>query len=295
MVTLVGFLIVAVSVIGGYVLEGGHLHVLFQPIELLIILGAAIGSIVASCSSSLIKSLVNNIVGILRPTKVNKDFYLDLLLLLHDLFKLFTQGPQEIEKHIENPHESPLFLKFPQITKNRHLVSFLCNTMTLQLSVSVEPHNLEDLLDTDIKTMHDEEDLVPKTLFRVADALPGLGIVAAVLGIVITMGKLAQGKETIGHSVAAPLIGTFLGVLLSYGFFQPLAAKIENKLLEEGKCFGVVKAGLLALSRGCNPKICIEFARRSIPTEHRPSFTELEAAVRTSGGGAGAASAKKAA
>ncbi|OFZ17615.1 MAG: flagellar motor stator protein MotA [Bdellovibrionales bacterium GWA2_49_15] len=293
MVTLVGFLIVTVCVIGGYILEGGHMHVLFQPIELLIILGAAIGSIVASCSTNLIKSLIQNIMGIFLPSKINKDFYLDLLRLLHDLIKLFTAGPQEIEKHIENPHESALFQKFPLIAKNHHLVAFLCNTMTLQLSVSVEPHNLEDLLDTDIKTMHDEEELVPKTLFRVADALPGLGIVAAVLGIVITMGKLAQGKETIGHSVAAALIGTFLGVLLSYGFFQPLAAKIENKLLEEGKCFGVAKAALLALARGCNPKICIEFARRSIPTEHRPSFTELEAAVRGSGGTA--APAKKAA
>ncbi len=291
---MLGFIVVIVSVIGGYLLEGGHMHVLWQPIELLIILGAAIGSIIVACSGDLIKALIKNVIGVFLPSKISKQYYLDLLILMHDLMKLFSQGPQEIEKHVENPEESKLFQKYPAILANHHLIAFICNTMIMQLSSAIEPHDLDDLLDTDIKAMHEGEALIPKTINRVADALPGLGIVAAVLGIVITMGKLSQGKETIGHSVAAALIGTFLGVLLSYGFFQPLAAKIETKLEEEGKTFHVIKVALLALARGTNPKICVEFARRSIPPEFRPEFKELEVAIREAGGSGGGA-AKKAA
>ncbi len=279
MVSLFGFFFVTASVIGGYLLAGGHLHVLFQPIEIIIIMGAAIGSIFVACSGKLIKDIIYNILAIAKESPANKDKYFQLLKVMFELFKMAASNPLSLEKHVDTPETSDVFAKYPAILNDHHIMDFLCNTLIVQISSNISPYDLEDLMDTDIKALHEEEANIPKTINRMSDALPGLGIVAAVIGIVLTMGKLDQGKEVIGHSVAAALVGTFMGVLLSYGYFQPLAAKVEARLAEQGKYLDVTKVGILAFSKKCNPKVCVEFARRSIPMEFRPTFKELDQAI----------------
>jgi chemotaxis protein MotA len=293
MISLAGFVIVIVSVIAGYVLHHGNLLILYQPTELLIIGGAAVGALVASSSPNLLKHLVVEIKEAFLGNGISREKYLQLLMCLNELFRVAAQNPLAIEKHSEDPANSEIFKKYPLITRDHHAMSFLCNTLSLLVSGSISPYDLDDLLDQDIEAMHKEERSIPATLNRLADALPGLGIVAAVLGVVITMGKLSQGKEVIGQSVAAALVGTFLGILLCYGIFQPLAAKVESSLGEKAEFFLVMKAGLIAQCKGCRPAIALEYTRRNIPPALRPSFKELEAAI--SPGGASAASDKKAA
>ncbi|MEW6057042.1 MAG: flagellar motor stator protein MotA [Bdellovibrionota bacterium] len=284
-----GALVVIISVFGGFLLEGGHIEVLFQPIELLIIGGAGAGSLLISSPMSLLKTIVHQVVGVLKGGGPGQKDYMDLLQLLFELCKTAKANPLSIEAHIDKPENSEIFKKFPSVLKNHHAMDFLCDTLKVQLSGSMSPYDLEDLMDADMTSAHEEEHKAPATVTRVGDAMPGLGIVAAVLGVVITMGKLTQGKEVIGHSVAAALVGTFIGILLSYGFMQPLAAKMESNIGAEGKFLQVIKVCLLAYAKNCSPKVCVEFARRSIPPEFRPTFTEVDQA--TSGGGA----AKKAA
>jgi chemotaxis protein MotA len=283
MLAIVGIIIVFVTVFGGYLLEGGHLEVLIQPIELLIIGGAAAGSLLISCPISLIKSIVVQLIGALTKTGgVSTTQYNELLLLLFDLFKMAKSNPLAIEPHVEKPDSSDIFSKYPTVLKNHHAVHFLCDTLKVQVSASMSPYDLEELMDTDLTSTHEEEHRAPTTITRIGDAMPGLGIVAAVLGVVITMGKLTQGKEVIGHSVAAALVGTFLGILASYGFMQPLAAKMEANIADDGKYLQVIKAALIAYAKNCSPKVCVEFARRTIPPTVRPSFEEVDQA--TSGG-----------
>jgi chemotaxis protein MotA len=206
------------------------------------------------------------------------------------MYKLFKQAKQNllsIEAHIENPEGSDIFKEFPSVLKNHHAIHFICDTLKVQVASPMGPFELEELMDKDLKVAHAEEHLAPSTITRIGDAFPGLGIVAAVLGVVITMGKLSQGKEVIGHSVGAALVGTFIGILLSYGFFQPLAAKMELNLGEEGKYLEVLKVGILAFAKDSSPKVCVEFARRAIPPQVRPSFEEVDQA--TSGGAKAAA------
>lgn len=280
MLAIVGIFVVIGTVFGGYLLEGGHLEVLIQPIELMIIGGAAAGSLLISSPIPVIKAIISQVIGALtKQGGPPASEYTDLLLLLYGLFKTAKANPLAIEPHVENPESSDIFTKFPTVLKNHHAVHFLCDTLKVQISASMSPYDLEDLMDTDINSAHEEEHKAPTTVNRVGDAMPGLGIVAAVLGVVITMGKLTQGKEVIGHSVAAALVGTFLGILASYGFMQPLAAKMESNIAEEGKFLQVIKAGLIAYAKDCSPKVCVEFARRSIPPSVRPTFEEIDKAT----------------
>lgn len=293
MITILGFIIVLVSVVAGYVLHHGNLIILYQPTELLIIGGAAVGALVASSSPTVIKHLVHEIKDAILGNGISREKYLQLLMCMNELFRIAAQNPMAIEKHSEDPKNSDVFKKYPLITKDHHAMSFLCNTLTLLVSGNISPYDLDDLLDQDIQAMHKEESVVPATLNRLADALPGLGIVAAVLGVVITMGKLSQGKEVIGASVAAALVGTFLGILLCYGIFQPLAAKVQSSMDEKGEFFLVMKAGLIAQCKGCRPAVALEYTRRNIPPAFRPSFKELDAAI--SPGAAGNSNTAKAA
>lgn len=287
MLAIIGALVVSISVFGGYMLEGGHIAVLYQPIELLIIGGAAAGSLLIASSPAVLKMIVAQIMGVFKSHVPTKDAYMELLALLFELTKTAKANPLSIEAHVDNPEASEIFKKYPGVLHNHHAVSFLCDTLKVQLSGSMSPYDLEDLMNADIEIMHSEELKGPALVTKVGDAMPGLGIVAAVLGVVITMGKLTMGKEVIGHSVAAALVGTFLGILLSYGFIQPLATKIESNLALEGKFIDVIKQCLLAFAKNCGPKVCVEFARRSIPMEVRPTFQEVDQA--TSGGGKKAA------
>lgn len=288
MLVIVGAIIVIVCVVGGFALEGGHVGTLFQPIELLIIGGAAVGSLLISCSPNLLKAILHHSLGTMKAAGISKAQYLELLGLLFDLTKAAKANPLSIEAHVDQPENSDIFKKYPGVLKNHHAVHFLCDTLKVQLSGSMSPYDLEDLMDADMAAAHAEEHLIPSTITRIGDAMPGLGIVAAVLGVVVTMGKLDQGKEVIGHSVGVALVGTFLGILASYGFMQPLAAKVESNLAAEGEYIRCIKACLLAFAKNCGPKICVEFARRTLPPEVRPTFTELDQAT-TSGGAAKAA------
>lgn len=287
MFVIIGAIIVLGSVVGGFMLEGGQIHALWQPIELLIIGGAAAGSLVISSPPTLLKEIVRQLMGTIKHKGVSKQEYLDLLGLLYKIFKQAKQNLLSLEAHVENPENSDIFKEFPSVLHNHHAVHFICDTLKVQIASPVGPFELEDLMTQDIKTAHAEEHKAPSTVTRVGDAMPGLGIVAAVLGVVITMGKLSQGKEVIGHSVGAALVGTFIGILLSYGFFQPLAAKMELNLGEEGKYMDAIKAGILAFAKDSSPKVCVEFARRVIPPHVRPSFSEVDQL--TSGSGAKAA------
>lgn len=280
MLTLVGFAIVLGSVIAGYVLHHGNLLVLYQPTELLIIGGAAVGALVASSSMHTIKGMIHECLGVLKGSGISKEKYTQLLLCFNELFRMAVANPISIEAHVENPEGSELFKKYPLLLKDHHAMTFISNTMMLQLSSPMNPYDLEDLMDQDIAVMHEEEKAIPATLNRLADALPGLGIVAAVLGVVITMGKLTEGKEVIGQSVAAALVGTFLGILLCYGIFQPLSARVEGLIEEKGKILFVIKAGLLAYAKGSKAPAIVEFTRRNIPLEYRPSFKEIEEAMK---------------
>ena len=265
MLTIIGFAIVLVSVVMGYVLHHGNLLVLYQPTELLIIGGAALGALIASSSIHTIKSMIHEILGVIKGSGISKAKYTQLLLCFNELFRLAIINPISVEAHVENPDNSEVFKKYPMILKDHHVMIFICNTLQLQLSSPLSPYDLEDLMDQDIAVMHEEEKAVPATLSRLADALPGLGIVAAVLGVVITMGKLTEGKEVIGQSVAAALVGTFLGILLCYGIFQPLAARVESLIEEKGKILHVVKAGLLAYAKGSKAPVCVNLPEEIFP------------------------------
>ena len=283
MLVIIGFIVVTFSVIGGFLLEGGHIHVLFQPIELLIIGGAAFGSLLISSPLPLVKRIIGSTLATLKPGHAGKDVLMELLMLLYELLKTGKGNMLSLEAHVENPDASEIFKKYPQILHNHHIIHYIADTLKIQISSPVSPYDLDDLLSVDMDVTHREEHQAPSTITRLGDSMPGLGIVAAVLGVVITMGKLTEGKEVIGHSVAAALVGTFLGILLSYGYFQPLAAKIESNMAEEGVLFEVVKATLVAFAKDCSPKVCVEFGRRSIPPEIRPSFKDVDGSTQNVG------------
>jgi len=275
----VGAFTVIACVVGGYLIEGGHMAVLIQPVEILIIFGSGMGGLLIAASPTLIKAMLHQIIHAMKAKETTKEQYVEVLMCLYELFKTGKGNMLSLEAHVEKPEESAIFKKYPTVLNNHHALFFIADTMKVQISSPVSPYDLDDLMSADMDAIHKEELQVPTTVSRVGDAMPGLGIVAAVMGVVITMGKLTQGKEVIGHSVASALVGTFMGVLLSYGFFQPLAAKLEAVISNDGKILEVVKAGLLAFGKECSPKVCIEFARRIIPAAGRPSFEETDKAT----------------
>jgi chemotaxis protein MotA len=278
---IVGAIIVLVGVFGGYMLHGGHMHVLWQPTELIIIGGAALGGFIIGNPIPIIKmGIKKGIHGWIGKTPSKAD-YLELLQLLFQLFQMFRKdGPQAVERHIEEPEKSEIFKQYPSFLKNHHAVDFLCDTMKITLSADLSQYDVDDLLTGDIKAAHVEEHMASHGINQIAEALPGLGIVAAVLGVVITMGLLDQGTEVIGKSIGAALVGTFLGVLACYGFVGPTVTKMNNDIEAEGRYLEVIKAALIALQRGSPPLVCVEFARRTILPNDRPTFSEVDAAAK---------------
>lgn len=277
----VGALIVLGCVIGGAVMEGTHLHILVQPAEVVIIVGAGIGSMVIANPMSVIKMGISKAIHAWLGGGPGKAAYLEVLTMMFQLFQLFRKdGPQAVEKHIEDPEKSDIFKNFPMFIKNHHAVHFLCDTMKITLSADLSQYDVDDLLDADIKAAHEEEHAAAHAVNAVGDAMPGLGIVAAVLGVVHTMGILDQGQAAIGEAVAAALVGTFMGILISYGFIGPTAAKMMKDIDAEGQYLKVIKASMVALQRGAPPMVCVEFGRRSIAPNDRPTFEEMDAAVK---------------
>jgi chemotaxis protein MotA len=276
---IVGILVVLGMVLGGYVLHHGPLHVLFQPTEVMIICGAALGAAIIQAPISTLTMATKQVMRAWLGGVPSKKDYLELLQMLFRLFQIFRKdGPQAVEKHIENPKDSDIFKVYGSFMKNHHAVDFLCDTMKITLSADLSQYDVDDLLDADIKVIHEEEHDAMHLVANTSDAMPGLGIVAAVLGVVITMGKLDEGAQAIGNSVAAALIGTFLGILLAYGFIGPTASKIGRDCEADGRYLMVIKAALVALQRGAPPLVCVEYARRSIHPHHRPSFEEMDKA-----------------
>ncbi|OFZ78643.1 MAG: flagellar motor stator protein MotA [Bdellovibrionales bacterium RIFOXYD1_FULL_53_11] len=276
MLVILGIIVVFGSVLGGYLGHGGHFQVLVQPTEYLIICGAGFGALLISAPMSVLKMIMKQLLHSVTGKNHSKPDYVELLMLLFELCKKGKTDLLGLESHVENPESSDIFSRYPSVLKNHHAISFICDTLKVQISSPLTPTDLEEMLDLDIRSMHEEEERAPSLVTKVGDSMPGLGIVAAVVGVIITMGKLTQGKEVIGHSVAAALVGTFLGVLLSYGLVNPLASKMEGNISNDGAYLKVIKTALLAFAKNCSPKICVEYARRSVPPDARPSFKDID-------------------
>jgi len=281
MFVIAGIVVVLGSVIGGYLMEHGNLGVLFQPAELVIIFGAAIGSLVISSPKKVLLLVTGSIKAIFESGEVAKEEYLDLMVLLNRLFrKIRKEGLLAIEADVDNPQQSAIFSSHKTITSDKHVLDFICDNLRVIISTSLPAHEFESLLDTDIEVRDHERQIPAGSIARVADALPGLGIVAAVMGVVLTMGKISEPPEVLGHSIGAALVGTFLGVLCCYGFVGPMAANLEHKGKEKEIFLTVIKAALLACAAGAAPQTALESARRAIPYGERPTFVELEEAMK---------------
>ncbi|HOD65499.1 MAG TPA: flagellar motor stator protein MotA [candidate division Zixibacteria bacterium] len=278
MFIFIGALIVLGGVLGGYTIHGGKILALNQPSELLIIGGAALGSLLISTPLPVVRGIFAQLKQALGGGLKKKD-YLSLLVMMFEIFNVARKdGLIGLESHVEHPEESEIFKRYPGFLKNHHAVAFFTDTMRVIISGAVQPHDLEDLMDADIETLHEEE-LRPSTaLGAIADALPGLGIVAAVLGVVITMAAIDGPPEVIGHKVAAALVGTFLGILSAYGFVGPLSSSLKHRTNDMRQYLGCMKHALLSFHKGVAGVIAVEFARRSLYAEVRPAFLELEKA-----------------
>ena len=277
MFVIIGLVVVFGSVIGGYVMHHGHIAVLIQPNEFLILGGAAIGTLIIANPPSVLKACIAQTMGLLKPNPYGATAYSQLLQVLYEIFqKARKDGLVGLEAHIENPESSDIFQKYPSFTGNHHAVALLCDTLKVLLTGTVEDHNLADILDVDLEKHHHEAMLVPHAVTTVGDAMPGFGIVAAVLGVIITMGSIGGAASEIGEKVAAALVGTFLGILLAYGVFGPVAKAMEMRIHAEHDYMLCIRTALLSFARGDAPMTAVEFSRRNIEPHERPSFAELE-------------------
>lgn len=282
MLIIVGFLVVIISVVGGYVLSHGHLGALFQPYELLIIGGAALGAFLVSTPMKTVKDTISGALGTFKGPKYSADDYKTTLSLVYELLnKARREGFMALEDHVERPQESAVFQNYPKVLADHHLLDFMTDCLRLMIGSNIEPHELEPLLELELEKHHHEAMAPSHALQKVADGLPGFGIVAAVLGIVITMGSIGGPIEEIGKHVGAALVGTFLGILLAYGFVGPMSAAMEARAEQDSRIYESVKTALLACLRGYNPKIALEFARKTLPSDVRPSFSDFEAHLKT--------------
>jgi chemotaxis protein MotA len=275
---IIGLLIVFGSVLGGYVMHHGKIAVLIQVSEFIIIGGAAIGALIVANPPALVKRTLQAVVALVRPNPYGEKAYAELLQVLYEVFQTARrEGLVGLEAHVEEPEKSEIFRKYPEFVANHHATSFLADTLKVLLTGAVEDHHLAEILDLDLEQQHEEAMAVPHALTRVGDALPGFGIVAAVLGVIITMGSIGGAASEIGEKVAAALVGTFLGILLAYGFVNPLAIAVETRIRAEHAYMACIRTALLSFARGDSPMTSVEFARRNIEPGDRPSFAELEA------------------
>ena len=281
---IIGAIIVFGCVIGGYILSHGNIHVLIQPYEFMIIGGAAVGGLLICSPFKLIKEIIGSLKSVVSPMKFDSGKYVEVLSLLYEIFnKMRKEGIIAIESHVEEPDKSEIFKRYPEILKSRRTLDFICDSLKILLSIDIPPHEFDNLLEVDIESNAEESSHPFHRLAKVADALPGLGIVAAVLGVVITMGKINEPPEILGSHIGAALVGTFLGVLLSYGFVGPLATLMEHQVKEETSYYHVIRIALVSYVARSIPQIAIEFARRAIPESERPSFSEMEKIMKGKG------------
>ncbi len=285
MFAIIGTVVVFGSVIGGFLMAHGKLPVLWQPNELVVIFGAALGTLLIGNPMSVIMSLFKRLLGILKGSPYSKKFYLDSLKMLNDVFGYARKnGLAKLESDVDEPEKSQLFSKYPALLKNHHALHFVCDSLRTAISGGVSHFELDQTMEAEIELHHHEANQPVMALSTIADAMPGLGIVAAVLGVVITMGSLGGPPEEIGEHVAAALVGTFLGILMSYGLLGPLAANLTKINEAESEFFKFLRAGVMAFVKGAAPILAVEFARRTIPGHVRPSFKEMEQTCRGGGG-----------
>jgi chemotaxis protein MotA len=276
MFAIIGIVVVFGSVLGGYLMEHGNIRVLIQPAELVVIGGASIGTVLIANPLHILKQIAGGVAGVFAGSKFTKQRYLDSLKMMYELLnKARREGLMALESDVEDPGKSPILSKYPGFLKDHHVRDYFCDTMRMAIS-GVEAFDLDQLLDLDMEVHHQQSGLPVASLSSMADALPGLGIVAAVLGVVITMGALGGPPEEIGHKVAAALVGTFLGILLCYGLVGPLAASMQKATDDEGAFLHVLRVVMISFLKGTAPIMAVEFARRAIPGHVRPGFLEVE-------------------
>jgi chemotaxis protein MotA len=292
MFAIIGIVVVFGCIVAGYLMEHGNLKVLMQPAELIIIGGAAAGTVLIANPLHILKQIAGGIGGVFGSSKYNKQRYIDCLKMMYELLqKARKEGLVALENDIEEPEKSPLFSKYKDFVTNHHLRDFVCDTMRMAVSGGVEVFDLDQMLDSDMEVHHHSATEPVAALSTTADSLPGLGIVAAVLGVVITMGALGGPPEEIGHKVAAALVGTFLGILLCYGLVGPVAARMGKAAEEEHAFLLVLRVVMISFLKGVAPIMAVEIGRRVVPGHVRPSFKEVEQACRGGGAAPSAAAA----
>src|SRR5215831_1721796 len=276
MFAIIGIVVVFGCIVAGYLMEHGNLRVLIQPAELIIIGGAALGTVLVANPLHIIKKIAGGVAGVFGGSKFTKQAYLDTLKMMYDLLnKARKDGLMALEADVEEPQKSPVFTKNPAFLKNHHVRDFVCDSLRMAIT-GVDAFDLDQMLDLDLEVQHHDASQPTTALSTMADSLPGLGIVAAVLGVVITMGALGGPPEEIGHKVAAALVGTFLGVLLCYGVAGPLSSNMAKAADEHNGYLHVLRVLLLSFLKGSAPMIAIEMGRRAIPAHARPAFDEME-------------------
>lgn len=282
MLVLIGYVIVAAAVFGGFALAGGHMGALLQPIELMMIGGAALGSFFVGNSGKTIKAVLKALPSLLKGNKYSKDNYMELMALLYELLgKVRKEGLMSIENDVENPHESPVFAKYPKVLDDHHVVEFITDYLRIMVSGNLNAMEIETLMDVEIDTHHHEETVPAHVIVELGQAMPAFGIVAAVMGVVHTMESVGQvSNSELGILIAHALVGTFLGILMAYGFVGPLGTLLNQKAEESSKMLQTIKVTLLANLNGYAPAMAVEFGRKALYSSERPGFIELEQHVK---------------
>lgn len=283
MLVIIGYIIVLASVFGGYALAGGKLGAMLQPLELLIIGGAALGAFVVGNSGKAIKATLQALPSVFKSSKYSKALYMELLALLYEILsKVRKEGLMSIEGDVDRPKESALFAKYPKILADHHAMDFMTDYLRLMVGGNLNAMEIENLMDNEIETHHHEVEVPAHIISKVGDGLPAFGIVAAVMGVVHTMESVGLPPSELGVLIAHALVGTFLGILLSYGFVGPLSGRLEQRAVESSKLLQCIKVTLLASLNGYSPALAVEFGRKVLYSTERPSFSELEAHVKQS-------------
>lgn len=281
MLVIVGYLVVLGAVFGGFLVAGGHLAALLQPVELLMIGGAAVGAFLVANTGKVIKATLKALPSLVRGSRYDKALYLETLALLFDvLAKVRKEGLMSIEGDVDEPEKSAIFGKYPKVTTDHHVVEFVTDYLRLMVGGNLNAFEIENLMDNEIETHHQEGEVPVHALAKVGDAMPAFGIVAAVMGVVHTMSSVGIPPAELGKLIANALVGTFLGILLSYGFVSPLSVLLEHKLAESTKMYQCIKVTLLASLNGYAPQVAVEFGRKVLYSTERPSFAELEAEMK---------------
>jgi len=281
MFAIIGMTVVLASIIGGFLMQEGNLHVLIQPSELVIIFGAATGALIISSPPSVLSLIVRNLDKIIRVKTKTKAEYLEILSLLNSIFtKMRKEGLISIETDIENPETSPIFSEYPNILENHRALNFICDNLKVFIFTNISSYELDNIMELESDNHHREALIPSQSISRVANGLPGLGIVAAVLGVVLTMGKISEPPEVLGHSIGAALVGTFLGVLMCYGFVGPMGISLKHTANEDATYYNMIKIAIVSFVGGAAPSIAVEFGRRVIPSKEKPTFSELEQKLR---------------